>query len=52
MLFISSVGFTSAPLPPVDAVQVQNRLNQELTTASIGDCCVKNKAYREFLAWL
>jgi tetratricopeptide (TPR) repeat protein len=51
-IVVSSAGFRLVPLPHIDAVQAQNWVNQELTTASSSDRGVKNKAYREFLAWL
>jgi CHAT domain-containing protein len=49
---VSSTGFRLVPLPYVDAVQAQNWVNQDLTTTSSSTRGVKNKAYREFLAWL
>lgn len=52
VIAVSSTGFRLVRLLHVDAVQAQNWVNQELTTTSSNDRGVKNKAYREFLAWL
>jgi hypothetical protein len=49
---VSPTGFCLVALPHLDAVQAQKWANQELTMASISDRRVKNKAYRQFLAWL
>jgi tetratricopeptide (TPR) repeat protein len=51
-IIVSPAGFSLVPLPRFSAIQAQRWVDQNLTSASFGQRGVKNKTYRQFLAWL